>query len=77
MASTTVRVSLATRDILHKLSQKQDKSVQEIAEAAVENYRRQALLAEANAAYARLDAAAWHDELAIWDETLGDGLEDE
>lgn len=57
------------------LSEKQGKSLQEIVEAAVENYRRQALLAEANAAYARLGADPLRDELAGWNGTLGDGLD--
>ncbi len=76
MASTTVRVSVKTRDVLHTLSQKQSKSVQEVTEAAIENYRRQSLLAEANAAYVQLDIESWQGELIAWDETLADGLED-
>ena len=75
MASTTVRVSIKTRDVLHTLSQEQRRSVQEITEAAIENYRRQSLLAEANAAYARLNIDSWQGEVAAWDETLADGLE--
>ena len=67
---------MKTRDVLHTLSQKQSRSVQEITEAAIEDYRRQSLLAEANAAYARLDIDSWQGELAAWDETLADGLED-
>ncbi len=77
MASTMVRVLLETRDVLHNLSQKQKRSVQKVAEAAVETYRRRALLAEANAAYARLDTDDWQGELAGWDGTLSDSLKGE
>jgi len=55
--------------------------MQEIVEQAVENYRRQQLLAAANIAYAalRADPDAWAEmeaERTAWDATLADGLED-
>jgi hypothetical protein len=48
---------------------------------AVEAYRRKRLLDDANRAWAALrgDEAAWRDEVAeraLWDQTLGDGLDD-
>jgi hypothetical protein len=54
--------------------------MQEILEQAVEQYRRQRLLAATNAAYAalRADPEAWQalkEERAAWDVTLADGLE--
>jgi hypothetical protein len=53
--------------------------MQEVVELAVEQYRRQRLLAATNAAYAALqaDPAAMREvreERAAWDVTLGDGL---
>jgi len=53
--------------------------MQEVVEQAVEQYRRQRLLAAANAAYAAVqaDPAAQQElreERAAWDVTLADGL---
>jgi hypothetical protein len=55
-------------------------SMQQLLEQALEVYRRQRLLQEANAAYEALssDPDAWRDfqqELTDWDATLADGLE--
>lgn len=79
MPSTTIRVSLETRDTLQTLSKTQRRSIQEVAEAAVEVYRRQQLLSAANRAYTALRADGeaqrlWEENLAEWDETLTDGL---
>jgi hypothetical protein len=54
----------------------------EVLDRAVEAYRRQWFFDTANEAYARLrdDPVAWGEwqsELAAWDATLMDGLEDE
>jgi len=53
--------------------------MQEVVERAVEQYRRQRLLAATNAAYAALQAdpaalRALKEERAAWDVTLTDGL---
>ena len=82
MPSTTIRVSLETRNALHSLAKAQGRSIQEITEAAVEVYRRQALLEAANRAYAALSTGdkarrSWEQELSIWNEALTDGLEPE
>jgi hypothetical protein len=55
--------------------------MQSILEHALEQYRRQQLLAATNAAYATLqtDAASWAEverERSDWDQTLADGLEE-
>ena len=81
MATTTIRVSARTRDVLHELARAGGVPMQEIVEQAVENYRRQQLLAAANIAYAalRADPDAWAEmeaERTAWDATLADGLED-
>ena len=80
MTTTTIRVSTKTRDALNELARTAGVPMQQVLEQAIETYRRQRLLAEANAAYAALreDAAAWDDlarERAAWDATLSDGLE--
>jgi predicted transcriptional regulator len=81
MVTTTIRISIDTRNVLHELAHEAGLSMQEVAERAIENYYRQQLLAAANAAYAalRADTDAWDEwqaEQASWDETLADGLED-
>ena len=79
MSTTTIRISIETRNQLHELANQAGVSMQQLIEKALESYRRQQLLLAANAAYAALreDEAAW-DELAeersVWDTTLGDGL---
>ena len=80
MTTTTIRVSTETRDALHELAHTAGVPMQQVLEQAIETYRRQRLLAEANVAYAALreDAAAWDDlarERSAWDATLSDGLE--
>ncbi len=77
---TTIRVSEKTRATLRDLAVAKGVPMHEIAEKAVELYRRQQLLEATNAAYAALrrDPAAWQelqDERAVLDGTLADGLE--
>jgi predicted DNA-binding protein len=81
MASTTVRVSEHTHELLHKLAAATGEPLQKVLERAVENYRREQFYAEFNTAYERLraDPVAWEEELAEraeWDATLADGLDD-
>jgi predicted transcriptional regulator len=81
MASTTVRVSEHTHEVLHKLAAATGEPLQKVLERAVENYRRAQFFEELDAAYARLqaDPVAWEEELAEraeWDATLADGLDD-
>jgi predicted transcriptional regulator len=81
MASTTVRVSEHTHELLHKLAAATGEPLQKVLERAVENYRRERFYAEFNAAFERLkaDPVAWEEELAEraeWDATLADGLDD-
>ena len=80
LMTTTVRISKRTRDVLRELAQATGVSMQEVLEQAVEVYRRERLLAEANAAYAALRSnpqawQEWQEELAAWDATLADSLE--
>jgi predicted transcriptional regulator len=81
MASTTVRVSEETHELLRKLAAASGEPLQRVLERAVESYRREQFFAELDAAYARLqaDPVAWEEELAeraLWEATLADGLDD-
>jgi len=81
MDTTTVRVSVHTRELISELAVGAGTSMQAIVEEAVEAYRRQQLLLEANAAYANLreDEPAWNafqEELSVWEAALADGLEE-
>lgn len=77
----TVRVSPSTHFILKQLAEREGASHQDILDRAVERYRRERFLREANAAYARFraDDRAWREELAereAWDATVADGLDE-
>lgn len=80
MPTTTIRVSVQTRDALHQLAEASGTSMQKVLDHALEVYRRQQLLEQANAAYGavREDDEAWAEverERQAWDATLNDGLE--
>ena len=80
MTTTTIRVSLRTRDLLQELAQTSGSSMQAVLEQALEQYRRQQLLEATNAAYAALHAApevgaTLERERLAWEQTLADGLE--
>jgi predicted transcriptional regulator len=79
--TTTIRVSMQTRELLQQLAHRSGVSMQSILEQALEHYRRQQILDATNAAYAALqsDAEVWADlerERSDWDRTLADGLEE-
>ena len=80
--STTIRVSEKTRDTIHDLARNAGVPMAELVEQAIEQYRRQRFVEAINAGYAELraDPEAWmayQEELATWDVTLLDGLEEE
>ncbi len=82
MPSATVRISPHSRDVLRGLAERDRESMQAVIEKAVELYRRQRFLEEANRSFAALrgDSTAWKHELAerdSWEQTLQDGLEAE
>lgn len=82
MATTTIRVKTETREMLRELADASGMSMQRVLDEALDQYRRQTLLAETNAAYARLQAAPeawseWMREREEWDQTIADGLETE
>ena len=80
MQSATVRISSTSHNILKELAAHSGESMQVILDQAIEQYRRQVFLQEANQAYAALrnHSEAWQAELEereAWDVTLSDGLE--
>ena len=80
MSTTTIRISTQTRNTLRELAQTIGLPMQKVAEQAIEQYRRQHLLAATNVAYSQLraDEPAWRahlEERAEWDAVLNDGLE--
>jgi predicted transcriptional regulator len=79
MASTTVRVTEHTHEVLRELAAATGASLQQVLEDAVEQYRRERFFADLHAAYERLatDRLAWEEELSErteLDGTLADGL---
>jgi hypothetical protein len=78
---TTVRIREETHETLRDLKQQTGESTPDILARAVDQFYRSILIAETNIGYAELlraDPAAWEDdrdELAVWDETLADGIE--
>jgi hypothetical protein len=78
----TMRVTETTHRILRELAGQSGDSMTVIVERAVERYQREQLITEANEAWAALqaDPATMADidaEQALWEQTLGDGLERE
>jgi hypothetical protein len=79
MTTTTIRVSIQTRNLLHSLASSAGVSMQQVIDRALEIYRRQELLRNANMAYAclREQEEQWVEfqtELRDWDTALADGL---
>jgi len=77
-ASTTVRLPVATRELVREIAAEENASQQEVLVRAVDLYRRRRFLKDVNAAYASLreDPAAWdafRSEASTWDPTLRDG----
>jgi hypothetical protein len=77
-----MRVSYETRAVVDELAKQLGLPLQTVVAQAVEAYRRQLIIEEANAAYARLradsDAARiFDDEHAVFEAALGDGLADD
>lgn len=82
MAIVTVPISEAAHKILLELAALGGEPVDKLLDKAIEEYRRQRVLDDANVAYAALrkHAEAWQEELAErkdLDATLADGLDEE
>ena len=81
MATTTIRVPSATRDKLRALARQERRPIGDIVSAAVDRYEEDAFWTEAHRTYAAMradpaESAAFDAEVAAWDGTLMDGLED-
>jgi len=79
-ATVTVRIGRKAHRRLKEIADRTDESLGEVLDKAVEVYRRQCFLEQANVAYANLrrKKAAWKEELderKAWDAAVGDGLE--
>ena len=79
--TTTVRLRPDAHRALKEISKLTGKSLQDALAQAIEDLRRKIYLEGLSADYAKLraDPAAWADyqkELAVWDVTNLDGLED-
>lgn len=77
-----VRVSENTHEALRSLSRKEGKSMQDIIDKAIEYYRRRSFLRGLSDDFQALtaDPEAWREhqsEMALWDNTWRDGLENE
>ena len=82
MATTLIRVPAETHARLQRLAGELGQPLGQVVETALEHFERARMLTDFNAAFARLradpEASANDDaELAAWDSTLLDGLEDE
>lgn len=82
MSSATVRIRPKALEALRALAAETGEPMSEILEKALEQYRRQRMFEEANAAWAKMRAnpKAWAAELeerGRWEATLADGLDDE
>ncbi|MGD0302884.1 MAG: toxin-antitoxin system protein [Bryobacteraceae bacterium] len=77
-----VRISPRAHELLRKLAEEEQRSMQSILDRALERYRRERFLHAANADFAalKLDAKSWKEELRdreLWEQTLADGLSEE
>lgn len=76
--STTMRVDLATRQLVGELADEERATMQEIIARAVSLYRRERLFARMAAGWAAMteeDRAAERADAGAWDATLADGHE--
>jgi hypothetical protein len=79
--TVTVRVDRATHARMVEVAEAEGCSLTEMVARAVDLYWREWVFEQGNAAYAALRAdavanAEWEAEMALWDSTLMDGLED-
>ena len=80
--TANVRVSPHAHESLRQLAEAEDDSMQAVLDKAIEHYRREKFLRDANADFAALkrDRRAWKKELKerqLWEHTLSDRLPEE
>lgn len=82
LGTVTVRVDRTTHARMVEIAEAERRNLTELVALAVDLYWRERMFEQADAAYAALRAdpianAAWEAEMALWDSTLMDGLENE
>lgn len=80
--ATTIRVSTATRERLQRLASEQSRPIGRFIDALLDDYEKRAFFAGLGEDFARLYAdhealKSYEEEVAAWDVTLKDGLDDE
>lgn len=80
MPSTSIRIDEQALAALRDLARKERQPLQAVLKAAIDSYRREKFLKEANVAFAELrsNPQAWGEEQKerdLWDRTSVDGLE--
>lgn len=78
MQTQTVIISESAHQLLQQLADLEKTSTDVVLDRALEIYRREVFLRQANAAFAALksDEEAWREELKereLWDKTVADG----
>jgi hypothetical protein len=81
MSDIAITINKNTHEVLLRLSQQSGDNLQTLLDKAVEQYRRQLFLFQANQAFAALrkNELLWQDELKErqeWDQTLADGIDE-
>ena len=81
-ANKTIRVDARTHETLRRIASEEQRSMGSVSAEAVAHYEKERFWRQLEEDMARLraDPVAWQeyqDEIAIWDATLMDGLEDE
>jgi predicted transcriptional regulator len=82
MPSASIRIDEQALEILRELARSQHRPMQAVLSEAIDSYRRQKFLEEANIAFAALrnNPQAWDEERQereIWEQSIQDGLERE
>jgi hypothetical protein len=80
--SATIRISRSTHEILQELAAKSNLPMATIVDEAVRDYQRRMFWETFDASCASLKAdsavlASYQREVALWESTLADGLEEE
>ena len=80
MQGSTVRISAEAKEILEKLADEENESMQSVLHKALETYRRERFLEASNEAFAALrkDKRMWGEELRErkeWDATSRDDVD--
>lgn len=80
--ATMVRIKAETHQRLQRIAKNTKRTLPDVLDEAIRSYEKQRFLQECDAAYVRLreDTSAWQEETeerTVWENTLGDGLEDD